>query len=200
MLSDVEVVYCTGCGVELNDSNWQLSRQKRNHRKCKACDKKYKESCKLPDGTYPWNPKSNPARMFVNGKYISNKHPLHKPGSYKSFGDAAFSALEKDKKVKEGYVYVITNPAWPEWVKIGMAIDAEDRLNGYQTSSPMRDYQLVHAIATHDRARAERVAHKAAALCGERQGEWFKITNEEAETILQHIKETEDEQKRESTN
>ena len=60
--------------------------------------------------------------------------------------------------------------------------------------------QLVHSIATPDRARAERVAHKAAALCGERQGEWFKIANEEAVTILQHIKETEDEQKRESTN
>jgi hypothetical protein len=146
------------------------------------------------------NKKSNPNRMYVDGKYIKDSHPLHKPGKYTSFGDAAFTALQKDKQVKEGYVYVITNPAWPEWVKIGMAIDAEDRLNGYQTSSPMRDYQLVHAIATPDRARAERVAHKAAALCGERQGEWFKIANEEAVTILQHIKETEDEQKRESTN
>ena len=145
------------------------------------------------------NPKHNPKRMWVDGKYISNDHPLHKPGRYTSFGDAAFSALQKDKQVKEGYVYVITNPAWPDWVKIGMAIDAEDRLNGYQTSSPMRDYQLVHAIATPDRARAERVAHKAAALCGERQGEWFKIPNSEAVAILQHIKETEDEQKREST-
>ena len=82
---------------------------------------------------------------------------------------------KKDAQVKEGYVYVITNPAWPDWVKIGMAIDAEDRLNGYQTSSPMRDYELVHAISTPDRARAERVAHKAAAMCGERKGEWFKI-------------------------
>ena len=146
------------------------------------------------------NVKSNPNRMYVDGKYVKESHPLHKPGRYTSFGDAAFAALQKDEQVKEGYVYAITNPAWPEWVKIGMAIDAEDRLKGYQTSSPMRDYQLVHAIATPDRARAERVAHKAAALCGERQGEWFKIANEEAVTILQHIKETEDEQKRESTN
>ena len=146
------------------------------------------------------NVKSNPNRMWVDGNYVKESHPLHKPGRYTSFGDAAFAALQKDEQVKEGYVYAITNPAWPEWVKIGMAIDAEDRLKGYQTSSPMRDYQLVHAIATPDRARAERVAHKAAALCGERQGEWFKIANEEAVTILQHIKETEDEQKRESTN
>ena len=146
------------------------------------------------------NVKSNPNRMWVDGNYVKESHPLHKPGRYTSFGDAAFAALQKDEQVKEGYVYAITNPAWPEWVKIGMAIDAEDRLKGYQTSSPMRDYQLVHAIATPDRARAERVAHKAAAMCGDRQGEWFKIANEEAVTILQHIKETEDEQKRESTN
>ncbi|MEK9820466.1 MAG: hypothetical protein VW443_12860, partial [Pseudomonadales bacterium] len=76
-------------------------------------------------------------RMWVNGKEISKKHPLHKPGRYKSFGDAAFSALQKDIQIKEGYVYAIRNKAWPEWVKIGKAIDAQDRLNGYQTSSPM---------------------------------------------------------------
>ena len=131
--------------------------------------------------------------MHVNGKYISKHHPLHKPGNYKSFGDAAFSALQKDKRVKEGHVYAIINPAWPEWVKIGMAIDAEDRLNGYQTSSPMRDYKLIHSVSSQDRGKAERVAHKAAALCGERQGEWFKITGEEATEILEHIKESEDE-------
>ena len=76
------------------------------------------------------NPKNNPLSMYVNGNYISRKHPLYKAGRYKSFGDAAFTALQKDAQLKEGYVYVITNPAWPEWVKIGMAIDAEDRLNG----------------------------------------------------------------------
>jgi len=158
----------------------------------------YKNS---PEATKKRNVRHNPNRMWVDGKYISPTHPLHKPGSYKSFGDAAFSALQKDVQVKEGYVYVITNPAWPDWVKIGMAIDAEDRLNGYQTSSPMRDYELVHAIQTPDRARAERVAHKAAAMCGERKGEWFKIPNSEAVTILQHIKEAEDadRQQREST-
>ena len=179
-------ITCNTCGVELTDENWSKSWKKVGRHQCTACSQKY-------------NDVSNTNRMWVDGKYISNDHPLHKPGRYTSFGDAAFTALQKDKQIKEGYIYVITNPAWPEWVKIGMAIDAEDRLNGYQTSSPMRDYQLVHAIPTPDRARAERVAHKAAALCGERQGEWFKIPNSEAVAILQHIKETEDEQKREST-
>ena len=41
--------------------------------------------------------------MWVNGKYISKKHPLYiNQVRYKSFGDAAFSALQKDKQIKEG--------------------------------------------------------------------------------------------------
>ena len=47
---------------------------------------------------------------------------------YKSFEDAAFSSLRNYKHTKSGFVYVISNPAWKGWVKIGMAIDAEDRL------------------------------------------------------------------------
>ena len=123
-------------------------------------------------------------RMWVNGKEVSKKHPLHKPGRYKSFGDAAFTALQKDAQVKEGYVYAICNPAWPDWIKIGMAIDAQDRLNGYQTSSPMRDYVLVYDIYFKDRLEAERKAHKVAERYGERQGEWFKITREQAILVL----------------
>ena len=129
----------------------------------------------------------NSLQMRVNGKYISKSHPLHKPGRYTSFGDAAFTALQKDAQVKEGYVYVITNPAWPDWVKIGMAIDAEDRLNGYQTSSPMRDYELIHSVYFDDRNKAERDAHKIADRKGERKGEWFKITEEQALEVLQEL-------------
>ncbi len=131
--------------------------------------------------------KENAKQMYVNGKYISKSHPLHKPGKYKSFGDAAFSALQKDIQIKEGYVYAIRNKAWPEWVKIGKAIDAQDRLNGYQTSSPMRDYELIHAVYFDDRNQAERDAHTAAERKGERQGEWFKITEEQALDVLQEV-------------
>ena len=127
---------------------------------------------------------NNTKRMHVNGNYISIHHPLHKPGKYKSFGDAAFTALQKDEQVKEGYVYAMYNPAWPEWIKIGMAIDAQDRLNGYQTSSPMRDYALVYDVYFKDRLEAERKAHKVAERYGERQGEWFKITREQAILVL----------------
>ena len=166
--------HCRICGTELIvGQNWT---QKRKDHKMYICS-----ACELEEGRN--------RHMRVNGKYISKHHPLHKAGNYKSFGDAAFSALQKDERVKEGYVYAISNPAWPEWIKIGMAIDAEDRLNGYQTSSPMRDYKLIHSISTQDRGTLERIAHKAATKCGERQGEWFKITGEQAIIILENIKE-----------
>jgi len=123
----------------------------------------------------------NSKRMFVDGKYIPQSHPLWKPGRYKSFEDAAFSSLRNYKHTKSGYVYVITNPAWKGWVKIGMAIDAEDRLKSYQTSSPYRDYQLLHSVYVTDRRAIERKAHrKVSKIAEDKQNEWFKVDAIEA--------------------
>ena len=135
--------------------------------------------------------------MFVNGKYISKKHPLFKPGRYKTFSDAAFDGTYKLDNIKEGYVYVITNPAWPDWVKIGMAIDAQDRCNGYQTSSPHRDYELKYDIETDDRRALEQAAHKEAIkVASEYKGEWFKLDVETAIEILNNLKEQDEPRKR----
>jgi len=172
----VETKNCIHCGVELVvGENCYQKYMDKHWFKCTSC-------------VAETNKKINAERMFVGGKHIPKTHPLYKPGRYKSFGDAAFSALQKYETVKEGYVYAITNPAWPEWIKIGMAIDAEDRLNGYQTSSPMRDYSLLHKIYSDDRSATERAAHKLAAKLGERSNEWFKITHEQAIQILKGLK------------
>ena len=126
----------------------------------------------------------------VNGKYISRSHPLYKPGRYKHFGEAVFSSLEKDNRTVEGQVYAVTNPSFPDWVKIGMAIDAEDRLNGYQTSSPMRDFVLEHSVASNDRRKSEKEAHtRALPLSLDSKGEWFKLSVEQAITILDNLNE-----------
>ena len=85
-------------------------------------------------------------------------------------------------------MYAITNPAWPEWVKIGMAIDADDRCNGYQTSSPFRDYSLEHMVSSNNRRKSEAQAHKAAAkIAKEQRGEWFKISIEQAKDVLNKL-------------
>ena len=168
---------CLMCDVELTDDNWSKGWQKYNRKQCKDCRKDTDEA-------------SNKTRMYVNGNYIPKTHPLYKSGRYKSFGDAAFAGTYKLDHIKEGYVYVITNKAWPEWVKIGMAIDAEDRLNGYQTSSPMRDFVLEHYVASNDRRKSEREAHtRALALSIDAKGEWFKLSIEQAITILDNLNE-----------
>jgi len=139
------------------------------------------------------NIKSNAKRMYVNGKYIEETHPLHKPGRYKTFNDAAFAGTYKLDTIKEGYVYAITNPAWPGWVKIGMAIDADDRCNGYQTSSPFRDYVLEHMIVTKNRRKTEAEAHKAASkLSTSSNGEWFELGVEEAKKVLDNCSTTDE--------
>jgi len=174
---------CRQCNVELNESNWNAYWRKRNGFKmCLSCfNIKYRV-------TRSKDTKRNPLQMFVNGKYIPKSHPLHKPGRYKTFSDAAFDGTYKLDSIKEGYVYAITNPAWPEWVKIGMAIDADDRCNGYQTSSPFRDYKIEHVVVTNNRRAAEAEAHKAATkMAKETRGEWFKLDIELAKTILNNI-------------
>ena len=171
---------CNRCDVVLTEENQPPSWRKTNRSSCKKCSKENNQS-------------SNPDRMYINGKYIPKTHPLHKAGNYKSFGDLAFGSLNNYKQIKEGYVYAISNSAWPDWIKIGMAIDAEDRLSSYQTSSPMRNYKLVHSVYCEDRSESERVAHKLASRKAttpwskQDNGEWFKITQSQAVDILKEV-------------
>jgi hypothetical protein len=131
--------------------------------------------------------KRDQTKMWVNGKYIPKSHPLHKPGRYKNFEDAAFSSLAKYETSVEGQVYVIVNPNFSEWVKVGMAVDSEDRLNGYQTSSPFRDYALVSSWDVNDRRAAETEAHTELQKLYERRSEWFKCTPEQAQEVVSGI-------------
>jgi hypothetical protein len=91
------------------------------------------------------------------------------------------TALRQYNQVKAGHVYIISNPAWPEWVKVGMAIDAADRCSNYQTSSPFRDYVVEYSFSSTNRREDESVAHqKLAAISQDRRGEWFKLPVSEA--------------------
>ena len=128
----------------------------------------------------------NLKRMYVAGKYVSQTHPLWKSGRYSSFNDAAFSSLVNYNASTKGDVYIITNKAWPEWAKVGKAVDATDRLKSYQTSDPFRAYELYHSVTKENRHTAEVEAHKALeALSKDRKNEWFKIDLSEAKEILE---------------
>jgi len=77
--------------------------------------------------------------------------------------------------LSEGFVYVITNPAWPGKVKIGSALDYVSRLNSYQTGDPFRSYALVHVEYFEDRKGAENTIHHAQ-LDKRVNGEWFSVS------------------------
>jgi len=126
----------------------------------------------------------NKSRMFVNGKYIPKSHPLHKPGSYKTLDDA-WSHMEINEKSISGDIYLIVNPAWPDWVKVGKAAFANDRLSNYQTSSPFRDYEILHAISVENMHDQERIFLRLFEEKAEdAKGEWFKIEREKAVELL----------------
>lgn len=154
---------CSTCGEALvKDVNWTHSRYNKGINKCKYCN----------------SDEGNKDRMWVNGVYIPTSHPDWKAGYYKDWSSVAFSNMNNYNKKTEGDVYVITNPAWKNWYKIGKAVDAEDRCKAYQTSSPHRDYELVKVIPCDDRNRAEILAHRVAEkICVEKRNEWFYTEN-----------------------
>ncbi len=159
---------CIDCGVSLvSNQNWRGSDKRISIFICTPCKNK-----------------KNKQRMYVNGKYISLTHPLHKPGHYKSFGDAAFESLDNYKTSKQGQVYILYSPAYPSWVKIGMAVDAEDRLKHFQTGSPYRDYILIKAYDTDDRRKAESEVHELLRKTHGNKNEWFVIAAPVAKEIL----------------
>jgi len=116
----------------------------------------------------------NSRRMWVNGKYIPRSDPNWKAGRWKSW--AHVCTLEKLEQVKEGYVYAIVNDAWKDWVKVGCAKDADDRLNDYQTYSPYRNYRIIAVVKCDYRREKEAEIHRIFEhFSSERLNEWFKI-------------------------
>jgi len=171
---------CNHCGIKLVlDINYSDYRYNQKDYSCKAC---YSKTAK------EYNKIQNTLRMYVNGKYVPRTHPLYKAGKYKTFEGAAFSSLKGYKKTTEGYVYIIANPSFDGWLKIGMAVDAEDRCNGYQTSSPHRDYRLLYARRFNDRRKAEtKTMNKLKKVVKEHNGEWFKTDRNTAQEIIERL-------------
>ena len=92
--------------------------------------------------------------------------------------------LDAYNSTKRGYVYIVHNPAWEGWFKIGMAVDANDRLNSYQTGTPHRDYELVYKVLCKDRRKAEAFVHDNLTTFSKR-GEWFNCTLDQALAVFE---------------
>lgn len=90
---------------------------------------------------------------------------------------------------KRGFVYVVTSPTFPGWVKIGQTMDLTQRLVGFNTHTPHGDFVFAFYHGFPDRQLAERVIHKFFAKRRGPNGEWFQMTVEEARAAILELSE-----------
>lgn len=151
---------CTHCGVKLVKDRENLSY---NWKKSRVARHEY--ACNFCVSEY--NKKSN---LRKKAKSITEE------------------AKKKYNNEKRGYVYLIENPAWVGWLKVGMAVDAEDRCNSYQTGSPYRDYNLLFKKFFKNKNAAE---SKAKAILEKKatefNSEWFKIKLDKAINVIEEL-------------
>ena len=178
-------------GIDGRHKGYTASWKYRKDPKCSTCDVplvKDKE-----DDNYNWRP----ARIARHTYKCSSCHNQERSryyylNKYKNLKNKVeilnLEHLARFNQIKEGFVYVLTNPAWKDWIKVGMAVDAEDRCSAYQTGSPHRDYTVHYKRFFKDRRSAEQKAHDLlSGISTESNGEWFKINKNDAKGIIKTI-------------
>jgi hypothetical protein len=89
-------------------------------------------------------------------------------------------------KINEGFVYLLTNPSWNGWVKVGMTVDFEQRLSSYNIYDPYKRYSFIDIKWTSDRKSAEKHLHTVFEIHSTNiNGEWFEIESDKALLLLQ---------------
>ena len=64
------------------------------------------------------------------------------------------------QSAEKKWVYIISNEAYPDEYKVGIATNWKSRLNSYQTSDPNRGYKLEYKIETPDYRELEKAVHE----------------------------------------
>lgn len=59
-------------------------------------------------------------------------------------------------KIETAYIYIVENPSFVGWYKVGTTTDIDSRLSKYQTSDPMRGYSIRDKWITCFRYEIER--------------------------------------------
>jgi hypothetical protein len=88
-------------------------------------------------------------------------------------------------------IYVVTNPAWEGWAKVGTAsgrvgeAPAKSRMSSFNVCSPFQDFILHHTFQHANASTIESLVH---AMLGSQyehgKGEWFKATPEQAWAVV----------------
>jgi hypothetical protein len=94
------------------------------------------------------------------------------------------SALERERSVNTGkhvnlnagFVYLLSNPAFPGWVKMGSTVNVNERVSSYQTSDPLRSFVIEKKWFVFNRKSVEKSLINIASTSGYRvNNEWAQI-------------------------
>ena len=85
-------------------------------------------------------------------------------------------------KIDEGFIYLVENPSFPGWVKVGMTVDYEKRLKSYNIpNDPHQAFSFIKVRWVENRRKRESEKLELFAEFAEQfRGEWFKIETEQA--------------------
>lgn len=123
---------------------------------------------------------------FPNDKLPKEPNVYYRrTGDWKGWKDFC----SKNTSDLSGYVYMITNPVWTGFVKIGSAVDVQHRLSGYNTGDPNRAYVCQYSKKFSDRIKMERIIHKTLInyRVGINKNEWFEIPIDECISIIDNF-------------
>ena len=91
-------------------------------------------------------------------------------------------------KTTEGYVYIITNPAWPDVVKIGLTTRSAvaERVRQLNTADPLRSFRVWYFAKFNDAPAVERAMHRRF-IRSWVNGEWFRVNPATVERVLARL-------------
>jgi len=89
------------------------------------------------------------------------------------------------KRISEGFIYIISNPSFPNFYKVGVTIDIQSRLKTYQTADPKRSYHIEHYIFHSNCYEMEKKINELfRPFALSIRNEWYEINKSMAISIL----------------
>lgn len=98
------------------------------------------------------------------------------------------AADNKQRGLKEGWVYCIIHPIFLGWNSVGKSSDYPARLGSYNRGDPFRRYQIFHKVYFQDRKAAEDIIlARCEIACVERRGDWFCMRKQGVASIMDDV-------------
>ncbi len=168
---------CCDCGdVLVAGVNWNPRTKGNASYQCRSCYSAYKKA---------WDA----ARR--GGKTPVPASPIH-PELARLRKEVAELYVAPDRTYelrKEGFVYLICHPRFPQLVKVGRSADPIKRLGSANTWCPEKAYEIIHMEYFDNCLKAEHDIHWKLKEHRVGQSEWFAVDRDKLMGILQRVKE-----------